>query len=172
MASCRQTSRRPRTSDPGVEFPSIMWLIPIPPKPWAPWHPFVPVLDTSFIFPAFWIACHHGDGWWEGRGRGRQIWIDPLQDASWSAVAMGARFLDKLDALKDPIVKEICHVLVDFFFAVVEWRNEFEFKQESFAVSFHRLLHIRLLWHVVQPEAESFLGASVPSLGGRSHKYL
>lgn len=47
-----------------------MWLIPIPPKPWAPWRPFVPVLDTSFIFPAFWIACHHGDGWWGGKGAG------------------------------------------------------------------------------------------------------
>lgn len=108
----------------GVEFRPIMWLIPIPPKPWAPRRPFVPILDTSFIFPAFWIARHHGYGWREGRGRSRQIWIDPLQDASWSPVAMGARFLDTLGALKDPIVKEICHVSVDFCVVVIaEWRN-------------------------------------------------
>lgn len=49
--------------------------------------------------------------------------------------------------------------------------KEFEFKRESF-VSFRRLLHVRLLWHVVQPEAESILGASVPSPGGRSHMHL
>lgn len=50
--------------------------------------------------------------------------------------------------------------------------KEFKFKPESFAVSFHRLLHVRLLQHVVQPEAQSILGAAVSSLGGRSHKCL
>lgn len=156
----------------GVEFRPIMWLIPIPPKPWAPRRPFVPILDTSFIFPAFWIARLHGYGWREGRGRSRQIWIDPLQDASWSPVAMGARFLDTLACTQRSHCQRNLSRFGWFLCCCYCWMKEFEFKQEPFAVSFHRLLHVRLLWHVVQPEAESILGASVPSLGGRSHMYL
>lgn len=37
---------------------------------------------------------------------------------------MGAGFLDTLDALKDPIVKEICHVLVNFFLLLLLLLNE------------------------------------------------